>query len=142
MTSFKVARPKLKRKWDSMRLVTDRVPDGQRSRAGRNAAFVQKSTERRLARKRTIQKQRTALAAPAAAPADSCIDCERRWVPEDQRKEHEWWKLRDQRLICFLESRLICLKHSVLTGFQSYQTATPQSTTVSSTIARLVSEHT
>ena len=29
---------------------------------------------------------------------DSCIACERRWAPADQRKEHEWRKVYDHEV--------------------------------------------
>ena len=29
---------------------------------------------------------------------DTCIECERRWCPEDERKGHEWWRLRDREV--------------------------------------------
>ena len=29
---------------------------------------------------------------------DSCIGCDRHWDPNDQRKGHVWWPLRDQEV--------------------------------------------
>ena len=29
---------------------------------------------------------------------DTCIACDRKWSSDDQRKEKEWWRLRDQEL--------------------------------------------
>ena len=29
---------------------------------------------------------------------DTCIACERHWSPEDERKGHEWWRLRDREV--------------------------------------------